>query len=173
MMSDVLEPHSHSFPDFADFLGRRSAVPGLRTTNALAAVESLIDSETVVLDALQASVSRATAQVTELQKTVAQLTNALTSRIVIEQAKGVLAERFELPLEDAFAVLRYSARTNRMSLHLLAARVLEKLDETPEIVTRALARPERWRPGATKRDHRQDRMRHMTARAAEPPYPAN
>jgi len=40
-----------------------------------------------------------------------QLQNALSSRIVIEQAKGVLAERLHLSIEDAFTVLLSYARS--------------------------------------------------------------
>ena len=53
-----------------------------------------------------------------------QLEHALQSRVVIEQAKGVLAERFGLPLEDAFDVLRKAARANRVRIHLLATDVV-------------------------------------------------
>ena len=47
---------------------------------------------------------------------IQQLQHALNSRIVIEQAKGVLAERLHLPIEDAFAVLRGYARDNNLKL---------------------------------------------------------
>ena len=46
----------------------------------------------------------------------AQLEYALESRIVIEQAKGILAERLGLGVEEAFDVLRYAARTARIRL---------------------------------------------------------
>jgi AmiR/NasT family two-component response regulator len=45
-----------------------------------------------------------------------QLSRALNSRIVIEQAKGVLAERSSLDMEQAFARLRGYARTNNLRL---------------------------------------------------------
>ena len=54
----------------------------------------------------------------------AQLQEALDSRIVIEQAKGVLVERFGLSPDDAFALLRRTARSNRMPLRNLAGAVV-------------------------------------------------
>ena len=60
----------------------------------------------------------------------AQLTQALESRIVIEQAKGILRERYGLSLDEAFEVLRHAARSNRMNIHALASKVIS-LDETP------------------------------------------
>jgi AmiR/NasT family two-component response regulator len=63
-----------------------------------------------------------------------QLRRALASRIVIEQAKGVLSERYGLPLEDAFEVLRRAARANRMRIHFLAARVAGARTSPREIV---------------------------------------
>ena len=68
-----------------------------------------------------------------------QLEHALSSRITVEQAKGVLAERLGLDMEGAFALLRYAARGERMKLHVLAQAVVDE-DETPEPVIRALAR---------------------------------
>jgi hypothetical protein len=68
-----------------------------------------------------------------------QLQQALSSRISVEQAKGVLAERLGLDMDGAFALLRYAARGERMKLHHLAEAVVEG-DETPGPVVRALAR---------------------------------
>lgn len=63
----------------------------------------------------------------------AQLRTALESRIVIEQAKGVLAERFGLEVDDAFQILRRAARNHRMSIHALAGRVVTARETPPEI----------------------------------------
>ena len=54
-----------------------------------------------------------------------QLQNALGSRITIEQAKGVLAERLHLTIEDAFALLRAYARDRNLKLADTARAVIE------------------------------------------------
>ncbi|MFE7115528.1 ANTAR domain-containing response regulator [Streptomyces sp. NPDC057654] len=53
-----------------------------------------------------------------------QLQNALDSRVRIEQAKGILAERFDCSLQDAFELLRRHARTHQMKLADLAHQVI-------------------------------------------------
>ena len=54
-----------------------------------------------------------------------QLQYALNSRIVIEQAKGVIAERSGLDMEDAFRALRRHARDNNLGLVDVARRVID------------------------------------------------
>src|SRR5918911_1302516 len=63
----------------------------------------------------------------------ANLQRALDTRVVIEQAKGVLAERFAVDVHEAFQLLRMSARSNRMRLRDLAARVVESRKTPREI----------------------------------------
>ncbi len=48
------------------------------------------------------------------------LQRALNTRIVVEQAKGVLSERGSLPMEQTFALLRSYARSNQLKLSDLA-----------------------------------------------------
>lgn len=52
-----------------------------------------------------------------------QLQAALNSRVVIEQAKGVLAERLQISVDDAFAVLRAGARSRNRLLSDVAREV--------------------------------------------------
>ena len=75
---------------------------------------------------------------------IEQLETALRSRIAIEQAKGVLRERFGWTIDEAFQVLRYAARSSRSSIHDLAEQVVQSND-TPLAVTVAIARSSRWR----------------------------
>lgn len=50
-----------------------------------------------------------------------QLRGALTSRIVIEQAKGILAARYQVDIDEAFARLRRYARSRNRRLGEVAA----------------------------------------------------
>jgi AmiR/NasT family two-component response regulator len=63
----------------------------------------------------------------------AQLTDALNSRIVIEQAKGILAERHRLDIELAFSQMRTHARQNNRRLAELAREVVEHTLELPPL----------------------------------------
>ena len=53
-----------------------------------------------------------------------QLRTALESRVVIEQAKGVLAERLGLGVDEAFEVIRLGARSHQLTLRALCAEVV-------------------------------------------------
>ena len=96
---------------------REATVGGLnlfsRTLNALEAedrviAQALADIATIGI-LQQRSLHRSTLLAENLQR-------ALNTRVVIEQAKGVLAEHGGLPMESTFGLLRSYARTNRMKL---------------------------------------------------------
>lgn len=55
-----------------------------------------------------------------------QLTHALESRVVIEQAKGYLAYRHGIDVSTAFTKLRSYARTNRRALRDVAQAVIDR-----------------------------------------------
>ena len=74
---------------------------------------------------------------THLLDKTRQLETALESRIVIEQAKGIIAGRHVVHVEAAFDALRRAARSNRIRLHDLAARVVAE-PVTPAEITRYL-----------------------------------
>ena len=66
-----------------------------------------------------------------LERTI-QLQTALDSRVVIEQAKGILAERESITPDKAFEKMRDQARSRRMKLHHLAAGIVSTVCGPPE-----------------------------------------
>lgn len=85
------------------------------------AVESVLVLSTHLL-VEQRSVDRLTGM-------VSQLDQALRSRLRIEQAKGVMAERLRVTPEDAFAQLRASARSEHRSVDDVAMDVLDTVSQ--------------------------------------------
>ena len=65
--------------------------------------------------------------VSDAQALNEQLSQALNTRIVIEQAKGVVAERADLDMEQAFARLRRHARNHNLRLADVANAVSNKV----------------------------------------------
>ena len=82
-------------------------------------VQALADLATIAL-LQQQSISRADALTEQLQ-------GALNSRIVVEQAKGALAQQENTSPGEAFELLRQEARSSRRRLVEVAAEVLERL----------------------------------------------
>ena len=83
--------------------------------------------------------------IARLRATNENLQRALYSRIVIEQAKGVLAERYGLSIDDAFDLLRYGARASRTNIHTFAGGIIRLERQPTEAIVTALETPERWR----------------------------
>ena len=86
--------------------------PGALSDSDVIVAQALADVATIAL--LQHRTAVAAEVVNE------QLTGALNSRILIEQAKGILAERHQLDMEQAFGRLRSHARNNNQRLSDLA-----------------------------------------------------
>ena len=61
----------------------------------------------------------------QAEQTAAQLQHALDSRIVVEQAKGILAERYRLAPDEAFDILRAYTRSARRKLQDVANGVID------------------------------------------------
>jgi transcriptional regulator with GAF, ATPase, and Fis domain len=64
----------------------------------------------------------------DAQRVSAQLHHALESRVIIEQAKGVLAERLRIAPDDGFALLRTRARATGRKLTVVAEAVVRGID---------------------------------------------
>ncbi|MFJ8821276.1 ANTAR domain-containing protein [Streptomyces sp. NPDC102467] len=62
---------------------------------------------------------------------VAQLRHALTSRIVIEQAKGVLSVRYDVSVDEAFTRLRDYARSHQRKIGEIACDIIAGCSELP------------------------------------------
>ncbi|MCW2568864.1 MAG: hypothetical protein JWN54_2961 [Mycobacterium sp.] len=93
------------------------AEPGALSEDTLRLAQALADVATIGL--IQARSIR-------LRETLAeQLQTALNSRIVIEQAKGVIAERRSLDMEESFSLLRGTARSGNRRLSELARAVVD------------------------------------------------
>jgi PAS domain S-box-containing protein len=89
-----------------------------------AAVTNLLDDPEVrgIVCNLRRSVRRDALEAAAEQ--VEQLTTALHSRVMIEQAKGYLAARHDLGTEEAFERLRRYARSHHLGLHEAARQVV-------------------------------------------------
>ena len=109
--------------------------------NLLSATRAPMDEADVIvarafadLAALSIVQHRASAEAQRLNE---QLSAALTSRVVIEQAKGVISERAGVDLAEAFARLRSYARNHNLRLTDVAQAAVDgTLDPLPGPPTR-------------------------------------
>jgi GAF domain-containing protein len=92
--------------------------PGLLSSEDAAIGQALVDVATISI--MQERAIRETAMVNE------QLQRALNSRVLVEQAKGVIAYTAQVSMEEAFGRLRSFARSNNQSLQETAARVIDQ-----------------------------------------------
>ncbi len=64
-----------------------------------------------------------------------QLQNALNSRILIEQAKGILAERRHISVAEAFTLMRTYARNQNLLLSLVAQAIITQNPDIADLTT--------------------------------------
>jgi hypothetical protein len=81
-----------------------------------------------------------------LQATVAQLEHALTARVRVEQAIGVLAERHRLRPRQAFELLRSAARARGKRVMEIATEVVDSATNPLLRIPEELAKPPVPRP---------------------------
>ncbi|MEL4317471.1 GAF and ANTAR domain-containing protein [Leifsonia sp. YIM 134122] len=111
-------------------MGLFSVSVGQLGESDLAIAQSLADVATIGI--LQERSLRDTAMVAD------QLQRALDSRILIEQAKGIIAAQSGADMHTAFTTLRDYARSNQLKLSTVAEHVAERSLTLP-IATRAVA----------------------------------
>jgi GAF domain-containing protein len=90
---------------------------GSLTDDDVLVAQALADIATIAI--LQ---NRNTVAVTEVN---AQLSTALSSRILVEQAKGIIAERRRISVDEAFSQLRRHARNHNLRLVDVARRTVD------------------------------------------------
>jgi ANTAR domain len=90
------------------------------------------------------------------ERKVSQLQTALDARVVIEQAIGILSERFVLPFADAFEVLRTAARNSRREVRAIAEE-LRASRETPLSISEVLPPSADSPPGSVVELHKEAR----------------
>jgi GAF domain-containing protein len=95
------------------------ARPGLMDATDLEAAQALADVAAIGL--LQHRAGQDARLLAE------QLSYALNNRVTIEQAKGFLAERLQVKVDEAFELLRGYARARRLRVTDVAIRVLDTL----------------------------------------------
>ena len=101
--------------------------PGLLDDDDLAGAQAMADIATISI--LQERTLR------EARVLAEQLQRALNSRVVIEQAKGVLAERAKINLDEAFILLRTYSRTHSRRLHDVSTAVISSLLTIEELAS--------------------------------------
>lgn len=98
-------------------LGLFRVEPVALKRSEIATAQALADVATVALLSSRA--------IADSHLLTAQLEEALNSRIAIEQAKGIIAERLGGGMDEAFALLRRFARTGQRRLSEVAQEIVD------------------------------------------------
>lgn len=117
----------------------------MRLRHTVIGAVNLLDTETGGVAAETVALGQALADVATIgmlqQRTlydggvlVEQLHAALNSRVVIEQAKGVLSAHGQVNMQQAFTALRYYARAHRLRLSDLARTVADGMADLDQIL---------------------------------------
>jgi GAF domain-containing protein len=115
------------------------AVP-MRLRGTIIGTLTLFDTQTGELSNEDTSIAQALADIATIgilheralrESDIAQqqLQHALNSRVVIEQAKGVIAQVHNVSMDEAFRRLRSHARSNGLGLHEVATGVVDRTIE--------------------------------------------
>ncbi|GAA1181927.1 transcriptional regulator with GAF, ATPase, and Fis domain [Kitasatospora gansuensis] len=143
---DLTDPHiTQEWPQFAT----RARQTGFVVTNAIPlrlrrrviGTLGLFQTDSAPLGAADITLAQALADIATIaiqqQRTLdhseverGQLQSALTSRIVLEQVKGILAERWQTSVDDAFTAFRAYARTHHRQLAQLAREIADGAFDT-------------------------------------------
>jgi GAF domain-containing protein len=140
VLNQQLEAADRRWPRFAP-LARESgfvmvhAVP-LRLRNVVIGAMNVFDTAPHEIASTESNLIRAFADAATIgilqERTVkqqsdlsAQLQGALNSRVAVEQAKGIVAERLKVDMETAFAMVRNHARSNNTQLSAVARALIE------------------------------------------------
>jgi ANTAR domain len=102
-------------------------IPGLMPEADIEIAQAFADVATIAILQQRASL--------EAQVLNEQLATALNSRIAIEQAKGILAERMNCGMEESFAYLRNHARRSNQRLIVVADGVINGTIDLAEFVS--------------------------------------
>lgn len=155
--ADLQEPDARQrWPEFTaralemGFAGVQ-ALPMRLRTETIGAL-NLFHTDTAVLSDHDTAVARALADVATIailqrralastELLAAQLQTALNDRVVIEQVKGLLAERGRLQIDEAFRVLRDFCRNSRLPLTRTARELLTGDRDPDDVLARRSGLP--------------------------------
>jgi GAF domain-containing protein len=104
--------------DIIGALNLFSITPGALTGQDATVAQALADVATIAIIQYRAA--------SEQSVVTTQLQNALDSRVVIEQAKGVIAQYSQVSMDEAFARMRTRARSSNSSLRSVAETVIAR-----------------------------------------------